>query len=305
MRIFGSDRMDGMLQRLGLKEGEAIVHPWINKALEKAQQKVEARNFEIRKQLLKFDDVMNDQRKVVYEQRRELIDAEDVADTVRDMRHQTIEELVRQRVPEKAYPEQWDVEGLTADVKRVLNVDLPIADWAKEEGIAEEELRARITEASDRLWDEKVSTYGEQAMQGVEKDLLLRILDHQWKEHLLHLDYLRQGIHLRGYGQRDPLNEYKREAFDLFEGMLTNLRTTVTQVLAHLEIRVQEPPPPPPPPPVHVAPPAKAAKVLAMAGGDDGDVNPSDPGTWGKVQRNAPCPCGSGRKYKQCHGRLA
>jgi len=246
MRIFGSDRMDGMLQRLGLKEGEAIVHPWINKALEKAQQKVEARNFEIRKQLLKFDDVMNDQRKVVYEQRRELIDAEHVADTVRDMRHQTIDELVTTRVPEKAYPEQWDVEGLTADVKRVLNIDLPIADWAKEEGIAEEELRARVTEASDRLWEEKVSTYGEEPMRGVEKNVLLHILDHQWKEHLLHLDYLRQGIHLRGYGQRDPLNEYKREAFDLFEGMLTNLRTTVSQVLAHLEIRTEEPPPPPP-----------------------------------------------------------
>ena len=303
MRIFGSDRMDGMLQRLGLKEGEAIVHPWINKALEKAQQKVEARNFEIRKQLLKFDDVMNDQRKVVYEQRRELIDAEHVADTVRDMRHQTIDELVTTRVPEKAYPEQWDVDGLTADVKRVLNIDLPIADWAKEEGIAEEELRARVTEASDRLWEEKVSTYGEEPMRGVEKNVLLHILDHQWKEHLLHLDYLRQGIHLRGYGQRDPLNEYKREAFDLFEGMLTNLRTTVSQVLAHLEIRTEEPPPPPPP--VQVTAPAKAARVLAMAGGDDSDVNPADPSTWGRVQRNAPCPCGSGRKYKQCHGRLA
>src|SRR3954447_13570565 len=303
MRIFGSDRMDGMLQRLGLKEGEAIVHPWINKALEKAQQKVEARNFEIRKQLLKFDDVMNDQRKVVYEQRRELIDAEHVADTVRDMRHQTIDELVTTRVPEKAYPEQWDVDGLTADVKRVLNIDLPVADWAKEEGIAEEELRARVTEASDRLWEEKVSTYGEEPMRGVEKNVLLHILDHQWKEHLLHLDYLRQGIHLRGYGQRDPLNEYKREAFDLFEGMLTNLRTTVSQVLAHLEIRTEEPPPPPPP--VQVTAPAKAARVLAMAGGDDSDVNPADPSTWGRVQRNAPCPCGSGRKYKQCHGRLA
>src|SRR4051795_8862998 len=303
MRIFGSDKLDGMLTKLGLKENEAIVHPWINKALEKAQQKVEARNFEIRKQLLKFDDVMNDQRKVVYEQRRELIDAEHVADTVRDMRHQTIDELVTTRVPEKAYPEQWDVDGLTADVKRALNIDLPIADWAKEEGIAEEELRARVTEASDRLWEEKVSTYGEEPMRGVEKNVLLHILDHQWKEHLLHLDYLRQGIHLRGYGQRDPLNEYKREAFDLFEGMLTNLRTTVSQVLAHLEIRTEEPPPPPPP--VQVAAPAKAARVLAMAGGDDGDVNPADPSTWGRVQRNAPCPCGSGRKYKQCHGRLA
>ena len=169
MRIFGSDRMDGMLQRLGLKEGEAIVHPWINKALEKAQQKVEARNFEIRKNLLKFDDVMNDQRKVVYEQRRELIDAEDVADTVRDMRHQSIDELVTAHMPEKAYPEQWDVDGLTADVSALLDLDLPIADWAKEEGIAEEELRARVTEASDRLWREKVATYGEEPMRGARR----------------------------------------------------------------------------------------------------------------------------------------
>jgi preprotein translocase subunit SecA len=322
MRIFGSERMDGMLKRLGLQEGEAIVHPWINKALEKAQQKVEARNFEIRKQLLKYDDVMNDQRKVVYEQRLELINAEHVADTVRDMRHQVIEDLVARHIPEKAYPEQWDAEGLAAEVKRSLNLDLPVVDWAKEEGIADEEIRTRILEASDRLWDEKVAAFGEATMQSVEKDLLLRILDHQWKEHLLHLDHLRQGIHLRGYGQRDPLNEYKREAFALFEGMLTNRRSTVTQVLAHLEIRVQEPQPTAvaglaaaaPAPPL----PAARARVMALADGDDGEeegpaagghaaagVDPADPGTWGKVPRNAPCPCGSGRKFKQCHGRLA
>ena len=302
MRIFGSERMNGMLQKLGLKEGEAIIHPWINKALEKAQQKVEARNFEIRKQLLKFDDVMNDQRKVVYEQRLELITAEHVADTVRDMRHQVIEDLVTKHIPEKAYAEQWDAEGLAAEAKRILNLDLPIAEWAKEEGIADQEIRERILDASDRLWDEKVSTFGEEPMRGVEKDLLLRILDHQWKEHLLHLDYLRQGIHLRGYGQRDPLNEYKREAFTLFEGMLNNLRSTVSQVLAHLEIRVQQEPPPPPP--VQVASPARARAALVMADGDDSDIDPADPATWGKVPRNAACPCGSGKKYKQCHGRL-
>jgi preprotein translocase subunit SecA len=302
MRIFGSERMNGMLQKLGLKEGEAIIHPWINKALEKAQQKVEARNFEIRKQLLKFDDVMNDQRKVVYEQRLELITAEHVADTVRDMRHQVIEDLVTNHIPEKAYAEQWDAEGLAAEAKRILNLDLPIAEWAKEEGIADQEIRERILDASDRLWDEKVSTFGEEPMRGVEKDLLLRILDHQWKEHLLHLDYLRQGIHLRGYGQRDPLNEYKREAFTLFEGMLNNLRSTVSQVLAHLEIRVQQEPPPPPP--VQVASPARARAALVMADGDDSDIDPADPATWGKVPRNAACPCGSGKKYKQCHGRL-
>ena len=249
MRRFGSERMDGMLQRLGLKEGEAIIHPWINKALEKAQQKVEAYNFEIRKQLLKFDDVMNDQRKVVYEQRRELMEAEDIDDTVRDMRHQIVEDLVAKHVPEKAYPEQWDIEHLHADAVRSLNLDLPLADWAKEEGIADEEIRERLLKASDELMAGKAERYGEPMMRMAEKTLLLQILDHLWKEHLLHLDHLRQGIHLRGYAQRDPLNEYKREAFDLFEAMLTNLRQTVTQVLSHLEIRMQEPPPPPPPAP--------------------------------------------------------
>ncbi len=304
MRIFGSERMDGMLQKLGLKEGEAIVHPWINKALEKAQQKVEARNFEIRKNLLKFDDVMNDQRKVVYEQRRELMESDDVSETVRDMRHQVIEDLVAKHIPEKAYPEQWDVEGLAADVKRILGLDLPIGEWAKEEGIADEEIRERIIEASDRRMAQKVAQYGEALMRMAEKSLLLQILDHLWKEHLLHLDHLRQGIHLRGYGQRDPLNEYKREAFALFEAMLANLRLTVTQVLSHLEIRMQEPEPEPAP----VAPPARAkARALAMADGEEraSDVDPRDPKSWGKVPRNAPCPCGSGKKYKQCHGRLA
>ncbi len=296
MRIFGSERMDGMLQKLGLKEGEAIVHRWINKALEKAQQKVEARNFDIRKNLLRFDDVMNDQRKVVYEQRMELITAEDVADTVRDMRHQVIEELVAKHIPEKAYPEQWNAAGLAADVRRYLALELPIEEWVKEEGIADEEIRRRILDASDAKMAQKVVTYGEPVIRMAEKSLLLQILDHLWKEHLLHLDHLRQGIHLRGYGQRDPLNEYKREAFALFEGMLHQLRLTTTQVLSHLEIRIAQPEPEP-------APAAPRARALAMADGGDG-IDPGDPRTWGKVSRNAPCPCGSGRKYKQCHGRL-
>jgi preprotein translocase subunit SecA len=298
MRIFGSERMDGMLQKLGLKEGEAIVHRWINKALEKAQQKVEARNFDIRKNLLRFDDVMNDQRKVVYEQRMELITAEDVAETVVDMRHQVIEELVAKRIPEKAYPEQWDAEGLEADVRRYLALELPVKDWAKEEGIADEEIRRRLLDASDAKMAHKTVTYGEPVLRMAEKSLLLQILDHLWKDHLLHLDHLRQGIHLRGYGQRDPLNEYKREAFALFEGMLHQLRLTTTQVLSHLEIRVAQPEPEPEP----VPPPARA-RALAMADGGDG-IDPGDPRTWGKVPRNAPCPCGSGRKFKQCHGRL-
>jgi preprotein translocase subunit SecA len=298
MRIFGSERMDGMLQKLGLKEGEAIVHRWINKALEKAQQKVEARNFDIRKNLLRFDDVMNDQRKVVYEQRMELIKAENVADTVRDMRHQVIEELVAKHIPEKAYPEQWDVAGLAADVRRYLALEVPVEEWAKEEGIADEEIRRRLIDASDAKMAQKVVTYGEPVMRMAEKSLLLQILDHLWKEHLLHLDHLRQGIHLRGYGQRDPLNEYKREAFALFEAMLHQLRLTTTQVLSHLEIRFAQPEPEPVP--VAAAPRARA---LAVAEGGEG-IDPSDPRTWGKVPRNAPCPCGSGKKYKQCHGRL-
>ncbi|MDX6750344.1 preprotein translocase subunit SecA [Geminicoccaceae bacterium 1502E] len=309
MRIFGSDRMDGMLQKLGLKEGEAIVHSWINKALEKAQQKVEARNFDIRKNLLKFDDVMNDQRKVVYEQRLELINAEDVAEAVADMRHEVIDDLVARHMPEKAYPEQWEIDQLHAEVQRYLALDLPIAEWAREEGIADEEVRRRITEASDEKYGKKIDTYGERVVRMAEKSLLLQILDHLWKEHLLHLDHLRQGIHLRGYGQRDPLNEYKKEAFSLFEAMLSNLRFTVTQVLSHLEIRVNQPAAEaaaaPAPAPAAEQPRARA---MAMADGAEpghGEVSESGAEDWGRVPRNAPCPCGSGKKFKQCHGRLA
>jgi preprotein translocase subunit SecA len=317
MRIFGSERMDSMLGKLGLQEDEAIVHPWINKALEKAQQKVEARNFEIRKNLLKFDDVMNDQRKVIYEQRHELIEAKDVSDTVHDMRHQVIEDLVAQCIPEKAYPEQWDLETLARESRRLLALDLPVVEWAKEEGIAETEIRERLITESDRKMAQKVVTYGPELMRMAEKSLLLQILDHLWKEHLLNLDHLRQGIHLRGYGQRDPLNEYKREAFALFEGMLTNLRQTVTQVITHLEVRTQ---------PQQVAT-AEGAEVEQLAAtGTDGarpaiTARPAPPPrpalaaaatapgggrseSWGKVGRNAACPCGSGKKYKHCHGRL-
>jgi preprotein translocase subunit SecA len=318
MRIFGSERMDSMLGKLGLQEDEAIVHPWINKALEKAQQKVEARNFEIRKNLLKFDNVMNDQRKVIYEQRHELIEAKEVADTVHDMRHQVIDDLVAQCIPEKAYPEQWDVETLARDSRRLLALDLPVAEWAKEEGIAEAEIKERLIAESDRKMAQKVATYGPELMRMAEKSLLLQILDHLWKEHLLNLDHLRQGIHLRGYGQRDPLNEYKKEAFVLFEGMLTNLRQTVTQVITHLEVRTQpqqvaavegaEPEqlaatgtdgarPAGPPRPARPPRPALAAAGTVPVGGQATE-------SWGKVGRNSPCPCGSGKKYKHCHGRL-
>ena len=241
MRIFGSDRIDGMLQKLGLEEGEAIIHPWVNKALEKAQTKVEAHNFEIRKNLLKFDDVMNDQRKVIYDQRKDLMSTEDVSDEVVGMRHETINNAVAQAIPEKAYAEQWDMDGLHEEVLRVTGMDLPVQDWAKEEGIADAEILERLISSVDKKMAEKAATYGPEVMRGVEKSLLLQLLDTLWKEHLLTLDHLRQGIGLRAYAQRDPLNEYKREAFDLFEDMLDSLRERVTQVLSHVELQMYDP----------------------------------------------------------------
>jgi len=309
MRIFGSDRMDGMLQKLGLKEDEAIVHPWINKALERAQSKVEAHNFDIRKNLLKFDNVMNDQRKVVFEQRIELMEEEHVGDTVRDMRHEVIDELVEKHIPERAYAEQWDVDGLTQAVKAQLGLDLPIRDWAAEDGIADEEIRERITQAADELMARKASRFGPELMRAVEKQVLLQTLDHLWREHLAMLDHLRSVVGFRGYAQRDPLNEYKTEGFELFQGLLANLRRVVTGQLAHVEI--QQRPPEPPPPPVGYAQhidPVTGEDEMAFA-----DVppepprqrrDPANPSSWGKVGRNEQCPCGSGKKYKQCHGAV-
>ena len=246
MRIFGSDKLDGMLQKLGLKENEAIVHPWINKALEKAQQKVEARNFDIRKNLLKYDDVMNDQRKVIFEQRLDLMRDDAVDETVADMRHSVIEELVAKHVPANAYPEQWDVAGLDEAVRDVLTIDLPLAAWAKEEGIADEDVRERIIRQADEWMAGKVAKWGPDVMRYVEKSILLQTLDHLWREHLVMLEHLRQVIGLRGYGQRDPLNEYKAEAFSLFEAMVAHLREAVTGQLMRVEI-VQQPPTEAPP----------------------------------------------------------
>jgi preprotein translocase subunit SecA len=312
MRIFGSQRMDGMLQKLGLKEGEAIVHPWINKALEKAQQKVEARNFDVRKNLLKFDDVMNDQRKVIYEQRKELMQVEDVSDDIVGMRHEVIDELVARCIPERAYAEQWDLPGLHEEVMRVLNLDLPIVEWGKEEGIADQEIKHRVVDAADRKMAAKAAEYGPDIMRMVEKSLLLQILDQAWKEHLLQLDHLRQGIGLRAYAQRDPLNEYKREAFNLFEQMLHDLRERVTSVLAHVELRVgpsevEESLTPRAPAEMHESRQDPAFAEEAEAAGiampqRSTAIDPNDPATWGATPRNAPCPCGSGKKYKHCHG---
>jgi preprotein translocase subunit SecA len=319
MRIFGSDQLGNMLTKLGLKENEAIVHPWINKALEKAQGKVEARNFDIRKNLLKYDDVMNDQRKVIFEQRIELMREADVSSTVADMRYSVIEDLVGKHIPENAYPEQWDAKGLKESVEQVFTLQLPIDAWVKEEGIAEEEVRERIARAADEHMAAKVAKYGAEIMRYVEKSLLLQTLDHLWREHLVMLDHLRQVIGLRGYGQRDPLNEYKSEAFSLFDTLLTRLREAVAAQLMRVEI-MSQPPPMEQLPPMqahHVNPitgedelslaPAQMAAQAAMAASSPNPVarNASDPASWGKVGRNEPCPCGSGKKYKHCHGRLA
>ena len=323
MRIFGSERMEGMLQKLGLKEGEAIVHPWINKALEKAQQKVEARNFEIRKQLLKYDDVMNDQRKVIYEQRKEIMRAKEVQQIILDMRHEVVEDLVASCIPANAYAEQWEVDRLHQEVARLFNLDLPVQDWAKEEGIAEQEIRERIISAVDRKMAEKVANYGADIMRMAEKSLLLQILDQCWKDHLLQLDHLRQGVSLRAYAQKDPLNEYKREAFLLFDGLLSRLRETVVSVLAHVEMRVNRPEDmQPQPQEMHETRHDPAMDELVGADGEPAPagfsggadlparrmaaaIDPNDPSSWGKVQRNALCPCGSGKKFKHCHGQIA
>jgi preprotein translocase subunit SecA len=318
MRIFGTDKLDTMLQRLGLKENEAIVHSWINKALEKAQQKVEARNFDIRKNLLKFDNVMNDQRKVIFDQRVELMKDENLAETITDMRHDVIQDLVAKHVPENAYPEQWDTKGLREELKRVLDLDLPVDEWAKEEGIADEELVARVQRRADEHMASKVAQWGADIIRYVEKTILLQTLDHLWREHLVMLEHLRQVIGLRGYGQRDPLNEYKQESFNLFESMGQNLREAVTAQLMRVEIRTQpeEAPPTLPYMEAHKLDPstgtdemalADAALVPALAGNGTArsvERNPKDPTSWGKVGRNEACPCGSGKKYKHCHGRF-
>lgn len=302
MRIFGSDRMDSMLQKLGLEEGEAITHPWINRALAKAQQKVEARNFDIRKNLLKFDDVMNDQRKVVFEQRIELMDGEALQDTVADMRHDVIEDLVARHIPERAYPEQWDTEGLEEEVRTVLSLDLPVKEWANEEGIADEEVKSRLKRAADEAMAQKAAKYTPDIMRQVEKAILLQTLDNLWREHLGNLDHLRSVVAFRGYAQRDPLQEYKTESFTLFEGMLAQLRQITTSQLLRVEL-VQEPAIPEPAPlpemhPQHINPQTGENEF------ESAERDPNNPATWGKVGRNEPCPCGSGKKFKHCHGAL-
>ena len=294
MRIFGTDRMDGMLQRLGLKEGEAIVHPWINKALERAQQKVEARNFDIRKNILKYDDVMNDQRKAVFEQRIDFMKSDAVDDEITNMRHQIIDELVEIHIPPKAYAEQWDIEGLDAAVKDIFALDLPLQDWADEEGIADEEISARLYDMSDRFLAGKTVDIGPDLMRQVEKSILLQTLDQHWREHLVTLEHLRQIVGLRGLGQRDPLSEFKLEAFTLFSELLSGLRRDVVRYLSRVQI--ETPPPELQTPEVATpqAPENEALRAAAEAAGID----------LSKVGRNQPCPCGSGKKFKHCHGAV-
>ena len=327
MRIFGSERMDTMLQRLGLKEDESIVHPWINKALEKAQQKVEARNFDIRKNILKYDNVMNDQRKVVFEQRREMMAQESLEETVGNMRGNVIDELVGRFIPADSYPETWDTAGLHTALQENLNIDVPVADWTKEEGIGEEEVTERIHKVADGEYAARVEKNTADVMRYVEKQVVLQVLDHFWREHLVMLDHLRQVIGWRGYAQRDPLNEYKSEAFELFNGLISRWHEMTTQQLMRVEVAFEPPP--------AETPPMQASHFDPLTGQDEetlaainamierGEFNPNmlaapmlgqaeappardpnDPETWGKVGRNEACPCGSGKKYKHCHGAL-
>lgn len=321
MRIFAGDKLESLLanRNIGLQEGEALEHPLISKMLERAQAKVEAMHFEIRKNLLKYDNVMNDQRKVVYEQRREIMEAENLDELARDMRHQAIEDTVRATIPHGVYAEQWDTSSLHTEIKRLLGLDLPVQDWAKEEGIAEEEILERVIDASDRKMAEKVANTGAQLWRQMEKSIVLQLLDQHWKDHLLQLDHLRQGINLRAFGQRDPLNEYKAEAFAAFELMLDQMREGITQTLSLVEINVD------PQRVEDMLTPAEKQRLHegrqdpAMARHDredsassnvqpmtrrSGPFDRNDPESWGKTQRNAACPCGSGKKYKHCHGQI-
>ena len=320
MRIFGSERMDSMLQRLGLQPGEAIIHPWINKAIEKAQQKVEARNFDVRKNLLQYDDVMNDQRRVIFEQRKDMMRSEDLSELVNDMRHEVIDDLVAKFIPAGQMHEAWDWSGLHEESLRLLSLDLPVKDWAAEEGIAEEEIRERIAVLSDAKFNDKVSAIGPDIMRKVEKSLTLQMIDQGWRDHLAQLDMLRQSVNLRAYGQKQPLLEYQRESFEMFNQLLSGLRERVTGILSRVELRVA-----PPPEDLEPRSPQRVQEVKEQVQPLVGSIAPlpsaidaqrmlprvrpeeripTDPSTWGKVARNESCPCGSGKKYKHCHGSV-
>jgi preprotein translocase subunit SecA len=311
-----------------MKEGESIVHPWVNKSLERAQAKVEGRNFDIRKQLLKYDDVMNDQRKAIFSQRLEIMQSTELEEIARDMRHTVVDDVVDFYMPPKSYSDQWDLPGLHSAVVERLNMDLPIADWGAEEGVDQEVMRQRITEQSDKMMDIKVQAFGPETMRSFEKSLLLQTIGTKWQEHLLTLEHLRSVVGFRGYAQRDPLNEYKSEAFTLFESMLNSLRQKVTQDLCRIQPMTEEQqkqaiaqylaqqqaaaaraaaaaasaaPAAAAPAEAPTSAPASAPAAPVGLAGFDAD----DPTTWGNPARNDPCPCGSGLKFKHCHGKLA
>ncbi|MXQ08296.1 preprotein translocase subunit SecA [Alphaproteobacteria bacterium GH1-50] len=310
MRIFGSERLDKVLSTLGMQEGEAIKHPWVNKSLERAQAKVEGRNFDIRKQLLKFDDVMNEQRKVIFSQRREIMEADDLEEIAQDMRHNVIDDLVHVHMPPKSYADQWDTEGLKAEIEKEIGISVPVVEWADEEGVDDEVIRERLYEASDVHMAAKAEAFGAEQMRSIEKQLILQTIDAKWREHLLTLEHLRSVVGFRSYAQRDPLNEYKSEAFQLFEGLLDGLRGEVTQKLAHIRPLTQE------------EQEAMLAQMTGQAKAAEAAASPErklpaptqeaieagfvedDPTTWGNPGRNDPCPCGSGNKFKHCHGAL-
>ncbi len=317
LRIFAGDRMDAIMRTFGMKEGEAITHPWLNRAIATAQKRVEQRNYEIRKNLLKYDDVVNDQRKAIFDERQMALDESDLSEQIAEFRRDTVTDLVTRHLPPKAYAEQWDIEGLDARVRELLGMELPLADWAAEEGIANEEMEERLQAAAEARFAERLEVLGAERVRDLEKGFLLQMIDMQWREHLMHLDHLRQVIGLRGYGQRDPLNEYKTEAFSLFEKLLGDLRQNVTRWLMTVEIRYEEPPPPLDLDfqEVHLNP-LTGENEMAHPGAQspEGDLRPEEranlpesmlPEGWRSTPRNAPCPCASGRKFKHCHGAFA
>ncbi|WP_340300156.1 preprotein translocase subunit SecA [Roseobacter sp. HKCCD5988] len=311
MRIFGSERLEKMLTTLGLAEGEAIVHPWVNKSLERAQAKVEGRNFDIRKQLLKFDDVMNEQRKVIFGQRMDIMASDDIEDIVKDMRYEVITDMVDTYMPPRSYADQWDVEAMAQACRETLSLDLPIPAWAEEDGVDQDVVIERLEEAAEKFMSDKATAFGAEQMRNIEKQVLLQTIDQKWRDHLLKLEHLRSVVAFRGYAQRDPLNEYKSEAFQLFEGLLDGLRQEVTQKLGRIQplspeqqaelIRQLQ---------AQAAAQQQAAlkaadEAEAKASGNDTGFDETRPETWGNLGRNDACPCGSGKKFKHCHGRLA
>ena len=298
MRIFGSERLEKVLNTLGMKEGEAIVHSWVNKSLERAQSKVEGRNFDMRKQLLKFDDVMNDQRKVIFGQRREIMEAEDLAEITQDMRYQVIDDLVTQFMPPKSYADQWNTEGLQSALLEGVGLEAPVVEWAAEEGVDDDTIREKLEDLGDKFMAKKAVDFGPENMRMIEKQVLLETIDGKWREHLVTLEHLRAVVGFRSYAQRDPLNEYKSESFQLFESLLDSLREQVTQVLGNVRMRSADEQQ------AMMMLQQAALKQQTQISEEPVSFNENDRSTWGNPGRNESCPCGSGKKFKQCHGKI-